>query len=273
MTISHSVETHAAHIAHEYKNITAMSKLEITPDNMSKFHRFLDLLSNEHGSEFATGVLAQPDIQQIKPGIQHLFSQASSLYERHWAQRLIKSEDSATLLRQEYPYFQHYERATGLEINAIYSLANETVKNVLMVGSGALPLTSLALLNADLVVENLDINQSDLMLGKAVSEALRPDKNMTFIHNDVCKQDQLQQYDVIWLAALVGDEKIKDQIIKHLFEHMRPGAQLVVRTAYNLRTLLYPSIDESGLLPFALKLKVQTYADNFHSILIAQKPV
>lgn len=272
MNIPHSVTTHAALIADGYKNIKAMSALSITPDSMVKFHGFLDLLSNEHGSEFAEHVLAQPQIQDIKPGIQQLFSQASSLYERHWAERLVESEDALALLTQEYPYYQHYERATTLEISAINSLSSDAVNRVLMVGSGALPLTSLALFNAGLAVDNLDINQPDLLLGKSVCDALQPDNQMAFIHNDVCVQEQLDQYDVIWLAALVGDEKIKGKIIQHLFENMRPGAHLVIRTAYNLRTLLYPSTNEQALLPFQLKLKVQTYADNFHSILIAQKP-
>lgn len=272
MNLSNPIQIYAAQIAQEYQTIKAMAEIEITPESMQVFHRFLDLLSNEHGSDFANGVLAEPQIQRIKPEIQKLFSQASSLYERHWAQRIVESDEPQRLLTQEYPYFQHYERATGLEINAINSLANTPVEKVLMVGSGALPLTSLALKKSGLSVDNLDINNDDLILGQKVCHAIAGEHSMVFIHNDVCLQEDLQQYDVIWLAALVGDESIKNKIIKHLYTNMRPGAQLVIRTAYNLRTLLYPSIDEHDLLPFKLKLKVQTYADNFHSILIAQKP-
>ncbi|MBQ4837193.1 nicotianamine synthase family protein [Pseudoalteromonas luteoviolacea] len=273
MNISNQAAIHATQIVDGFEHIKSMSTLEITPDNMATFHQFLDLLSNEHGSEFADNVLAQPQIQKIKPGIQQLFSHASSLYERHWAERIVASDDPNEVLGNEYPYYKHYQRATGLEINAIHSLADEPVKNVLMVGSGALPLTTLALHNSGLQVDNLDINGPDLLLGQQVCQSLSPDNEMTFIHNDICQQGNLAQYDVIWLAALVGDESLKNKIVAHLFEHMKPGAQLVVRTAYNLRTLLYPSIDEQGLAPFQLKLKIQTYADNFHSILIAQKPV
>lgn len=272
MNISNQALIHATQIVDGFQHIKSMSALEITPDNMATFHQFLDLLSNEHGSEFANNVLAQPEIQAIKPGIQQLFSQASSLYERHWAQRMVDSDDAKHTLSEEYPYYKHYQRATGMEINAIHSLAESPVNKVLMVGSGALPLTTLALHKDGLQVDNLDINGPDLSLGQQVCDALSPDHQMTFIHNDICAQDNLAQYDVIWLAALVGDETLKEKIISHLFSKMKPGALLVVRTAYNLRTLLYPSIDEQGLAPFKLKLKIQTYADNFHSILIAQKP-
>jgi len=273
VNISNLARRHAAQIVDKYQHIKAMSELEITPDNMATFHQFLGLLSNEHGSEFAENVLIQPQIQQIKPGIQQLFSHASSLYERHWAHRLIQSQDPLHALQHEYPYFQHYQRATALEINAINSLAQQPVKKVLMVGSGALPLTTLALNTAGLEVDNLDINQADLLLGQTVCKVLEPNNQLAFIHNDICQQAELEQYDVIWLAALVGDAQIKDLIIEHLFDNMRSGALLVVRTAYNLRTLLYPSVDEQGLAPFQVKLKIQTYADNFHSMLIAQKPV
>ncbi|QTL34374.1 nicotianamine synthase family protein [Pseudoalteromonas viridis] len=273
MTIANHVGIHASQIVDVYEQIHTMEALTINPDTMAVFDRFLSLLSNEHGSEFAEQVLAQDKIKAIKPQIQHLFSLASSMYERHWAQRLVSSNTPQQVLQTEYPYFKHYQRATGLEINAINSLAADPVNRVLMVGSGALPLTSLALHNAGLQVDNLDIQQDDLLLGKQVCKAVSADNQMGFIHNDICEQADLDRYDVIWLAALVGDEQLKDKIIAHLYEHMRPGAQLVVRTAFNLRTLLYPSVDESGLAPFQLKLKIQTYADNFHSILIAQKPV
>ncbi|MEC4089616.1 nicotianamine synthase family protein [Pseudoalteromonas rubra] len=273
MTIANHVGIHASQIVDVYEQIHSMEALTINAQTMAVFDRFLGLLSNEHGSEFAEQVLAEAKIKAIKPQIQHLFSLASSMYERHWAERLVNSDAPEQVLREEYPYFKHYQRATGLEINAINSLAVEPVKRVLMVGSGALPLTSMALYNAGLQVDNLDIQQDDLLLGKQVCGALSADNQMGFIHNDICEQADLAQYDVIWLAALVGDAQLKDKIIAHLYEQMRPGAQLVVRTAFNLRTLLYPSVDEAGLAPFQLKLKIQTYADNFHSILIAHKPV
>ncbi|GEK08454.1 nicotianamine synthase [Pseudoalteromonas sp. McH1-7] len=273
MTLMNHVEDHASQIVAMYEHIHSMESLTINAQTMATFDQFLGLLSNEHGSEFATQVLAQAKIEAVKPQIQHLFSMASSLYEQHWAQRLVASTAAQQLLIEEYPYFNHYQRATGLEINAVKSLAEQPIEHVLMVGSGALPLTSLALHQAGLQVDNLDIQQDDLLLGKQVCDALASGNEMNFIHNDICQQQNLAKYDVIWLAALVGDEQIKNSIITHLFEQMRPGAQLVVRTAFNLRTLLYPSVDESGLAPFQLKLKIQTYADNFHSILIAQKPI
>ncbi|WP_216825038.1 nicotianamine synthase family protein [Agarilytica rhodophyticola] len=268
-----SVSEHVKNIVDQYQRITAMPEIIISENTMGQFHSFLNLLSNDHGSDFSESVLAHPDIQKIKPGIQKIFSHASSLYERHWATQILNSDMPRQTFEREYPYYQHYERATGLEINSIQSLSERTIERVLMVGSGALPVTSMALAQSGFITDNLDIHGEDLELGQSVSQRLHPSYQMSFIHNDICQESNLAKYDVIWLAALVGDEKIKANIVAHLFKNMKPASLLVVRTAYNLRTLLYPSISEQELQPFKLKLKIQTYADNFHSILIAQKPV
>jgi len=268
-----TVAEHAEKIVRQYQLITAAPEITISDDTMTQFHQFLDLLSNDHGDEFSSSVLRHPSIHKIKPGIQKIFSHASSLYERHWAQRIIHSDMPQEIFVQQYPYYQHYERATALEINAIQALASGTVKTVLMAGSGALPVTSMALAKNGFVTDNLDIHQDDLELGQAVSKALNVEPAMKFIHSDISKLSDLSKYDVIWLAALVGDEEVKTHIIRHLYKCMAPGALLVLRTAYNLRTLLYPSMTECDLEPFSMKLKIQTYADNFHSILIAQKPL
>jgi len=273
MTNSASPLQHAENIIRQYHLIAEASEITISEENMLRFNEFLALLSNEHGTDFADEVLANPQIQEIKPGIQRLFSQGSSMYERHWANQIVQSATPQQVFTQHYPYYQHYQRATALEIHAIQSLAAQPVKRVLMVGSGALPVTSMALNKAGFATSNLDIHEADLALGQAVSDKLDANHGMRFIHNDICNETDLGEYDVVWLAALVGDEEIKAKIIKHLYERMQPGSQLIVRTAYNLRALLYPAANEQDLLPFEVKLKIQTYADNFHSMLIAQKPV
>lgn len=271
--MNHSVSPlqHAEQIISQYHLIAEAPEMVISEESMLRFNGFLELLSNQHGTDFADEVLANPQIQEIKPGIQRIFSQGSSLYERHWANQILQSDNPEQVFTQEYPYFQHYQRATSLEIHAIQSLATSPVKRVLMVGSGALPVTSMALNKTGFATCNLDIHQADLALGKAVSDKLDAGNPMTFIHNDICNESDLGDYDVVWLAALVGDEALKTKIIRHLFETMKSGSLLVVRTAYNLRALLYPSTNEQDLLPFEVKLKIQTYADNFHSMLIAQK--
>lgn len=264
---------HVDKILKQFNAITALPKLQINDETMHLFHQFLNLLSNQVSAAQAEQVLAHPAIQAKKLQMQSLFSQASSLYERYWAERIIQSPSPEAYLTQQYPYYQHYQRATGLEINAIQALTPNTSKKVLMVGSGALPLTSIALAKHHYEITNLDINEADLLLGKAVCNALTPNEKMVFIHNDICLEQDLADYDVVWLAALVGDQTIKHKIIQHLYQHVKPGSLMVIRTAFNLRTLLYPSICEQALSPFQLKLKIQTYADNFHSILIAQKPL
>ncbi|KAE8677756.1 KNOTTED1-like homeobox protein 6 isoform 1 [Hibiscus syriacus] len=52
------------------------------------------------------------------------------------------------------------------------------------------------------------------------------------------------EYDVVFLAALVGmdkDEKVR--VIDHLAKYMSPGAILMLRSAHGARAFLYPVVD------------------------------
>jgi hypothetical protein len=54
----------------------------------------------------------------------------------------------------------------------------------------------------------------------------------------------LAEFDVVYLAALVGiSQAEKEGIMLQVVDRMRPGALLVVRSAWGLRTCLYPEVD------------------------------
>lgn len=50
----------------------------------------------------------------------------------------------------------------------------------------------------------------------------------------------LSDYDIVWLAALVGGiQKDKEVILKNVVGKMRKGSLLVMRGAWGLRSVLY----------------------------------
>lgn len=54
-------------------------------------------------------------------------------------------------------------------------------------------------------------------------------------------EQNLETFDVVYLAALVGNTKVqKEEIINDISSRMRPGALLIIRSAHSLRSLLYP---------------------------------
>lgn len=60
------------------------------------------------------------------------------------------------------------------------------------------------------------------------------------VSEDVKKQG-LQEYDAVFLAALVGEnQEAKERMIQKITSQMKEGSILVVRSAQGLRVLLYP---------------------------------
>ncbi|GJT85982.1 nicotianamine synthase, S-adenosyl-L-methionine-dependent methyltransferase [Tanacetum coccineum] len=78
-------------------------------------------------------------------------------------------------------------------------------------------------------------------------------KRMVFHTSDIMDvTDDLKNYDVIFLAALVGmniDDN-KNKVIQHLAKYMAPGAILMLRSAHGARAFLYPVVDPNVLHGF-----------------------
>lgn len=84
----------------------------------------------------------------------------------------------------------------------------------------------------------------------------------------------LADSDVVYVAALVGlSQEDKEEIFLNVVRTMRPGALLVIRSAWGLRTCLYPevSVNTDRLLevlePCAV---VHPYTDVVNSVVVAR---
>ncbi|KAL1844210.1 hypothetical protein VTJ49DRAFT_3866 [Mycothermus thermophilus] len=54
----------------------------------------------------------------------------------------------------------------------------------------------------------------------------------------------LAEFDLVYMAALVGmSQADKERIVRRIAERMRPGALLVARSSWGMRTCLYPEVD------------------------------
>ncbi|KAI3752599.1 hypothetical protein L2E82_24633 [Cichorium intybus] len=83
---------------------------------------------------------------------------------------------------------------------------------------------------------------------------------------------ELKEYDVIYLAALVGvdiDEKVK--VIDHLAKYMAPGALLMLRSAHGARVFLYPVVDAQQLQGFEVLSVFHPNDDVINSVVISRK--
>ncbi|GJW86866.1 retrovirus-related pol polyprotein from transposon TNT 1-94 [Tanacetum coccineum] len=84
--------------------------------------------------------------------------------------------------------------------------------------------------------------------------------------------DDLKNYDVIFLAALVGmNIDDKNKVIQHLAKYMAPGAILMLRSAHGARAFLYPVVDPNVLHGFNVLSIFHPDDDVINSVVISRK--
>lgn len=188
-----------------------------------------------------------------------------------WSGRISASPDPwAELLR--CPNYCNYLQLCAMEIHSILALTGQTPKRLLFAGSGAVPITSVLFVTGfQLAVDNLEVDREAFVLGRHLVRQLGKAETMGFIHSDLRDFTDLELYDVVCLAALVGlCPEEKREITAHLSRHMRSDALLLVRSAHGLRSLLYPPVDVEDLMGFIPQLVLRPYTTVMNSVLIAK---
>ncbi|EEF43073.1 nicotianamine synthase [Ricinus communis] len=215
-------------------------------------------------------------IQEIRSKLIKLCGQAEGLLESHFS-TIIGSHENPLHHIRLFPYYSNYLKLSQLEFSMLGKHCTKVPNSVAFVGSGPLPLTTIILATnhfSTTCFHNYDIDPS------ANSQALQlvsSDPNLSermFFHtaNIMSVSSSLTEYEVVILAALVGmDKKEKVQVIKHLAEHMAPGAILLLRSAHGARAFLYPVIDPQDLEGFEVLSVFHPTDEVINSVIIARK--
>ncbi|GJY42692.1 nicotianamine synthase, S-adenosyl-L-methionine-dependent methyltransferase [Tanacetum coccineum] len=84
--------------------------------------------------------------------------------------------------------------------------------------------------------------------------------------------DNLKNYDVIFLAALVGmNIEDKNKVIQHLAKYMAPGAKFLGMEPTVARAFLYPVVDPNALHGFDVLSIFHPDDDVINSVVISRK--
>jgi nicotianamine synthase len=135
-----------------------------------------------------------------------------------------------------------------MEVNAITTVSPRITK-VAFIGSGPLPLTSLCLLHqlkkawfSKAEIMNIDHDIDAIIKSQTLCQGLgRQARDMKFFHTKCPGDFDLAEYDVVYLAALVGlMQTVKEDLVLSTLGSMRSGAILVIRSVWGMRGLLYP---------------------------------
>ncbi|MED6193108.1 nicotianamine [Stylosanthes scabra] len=214
------------------------------------------------------------NLQEIRSNLIRLCGIAEGHLEHHYS-TILGSYDNPLHHLHLFPYYNNYLKLALLEFT-ILSQHNNLPHKIAFVGSGPLPLTSIVLASNHLpstTFHNYDIDAS------ANSSAMRlvsgdPDlsKRMEFHTSDILDVTCLEEFEVVYLAALVGMEKEeKNRVIDHLAKHMAPGAVLMLRSAHGARAFLYPVVEPCDLRGFEVLSVFHPTDEVINSVVIARK--
>ncbi|KAL0475995.1 nicotianamine synthase [Neurospora intermedia] len=248
-----------------------------------------------HPQNIIQQILDFPGLQQMLPSLRTICSEAESCLENHWAERALAlahqgHETVLKTLQIDFPYFQNYVDLARLELSAIRAAlppnATKPLKKITFIGSGPLPLTSWCLLDEirktagqnDMIptICNMDMCPRAIDVSSQLNGALGPwGEGMEFLCGEAGSSSiSLEDSDVVYVAALVGlSQEDKEEIFLKVVRTMRPGALLVVRSAWGLRTCLYPAVNvttERLLGVLECCAVVHPFTDVVNSVVVAR---
>ncbi|XP_076908268.1 nicotianamine synthase-like [Bidens hawaiensis] len=259
-----------------YEKLSKLETLEPCNDVNSLFTELVHTCIPHSSINIAT---LPKNIQEITSKLIRLCGVAEGHLEAHFSTILGSFKNPLHHL-DVFPYYSNYLKLSSLEHNILnqhYYATSQAPKRVAFVGSGPLPLTSIVLASyhlKDTTFHNYDIDSlANSMASRLVASNNDLSKRMVFHTSDIMDvTDELKEYDVVFLAALVGmDINEKTKVIHHLAKYMAPGAVLMLRSAHGARAFLYPVVDPQVLRGFDVLSVFHPDDDVINSVVISRK--
>ncbi|KAM7218696.1 Nicotianamine synthase 2 [Rhypophila decipiens] len=249
-------------ISETYSELLKLANYEPGEQINKLLGHLVPLCTQNLDREVVQQIVQSARVQEILPPLRDICSQAESCFESYSAAKIIGDgkDDPKTALERakSFRYYSNYVELAWFELCGIRAAGRETPKRIAFIGSGPLPLTSLCLLQelkkeADnesdaqgIKVLNVDCDQAAIDISRAMCHAVGEwSQGMEFLCAEAGSPEvDLTEYDVVYMAALVGvSQEKKEEITLKVVNSMRPGSLLVVRSAAGIRTCLYIEFD------------------------------
>ncbi|RZC73569.1 hypothetical protein C5167_049049 [Papaver somniferum] len=216
-------------------------------------------------------------VQDVRSKLIRLCGEAEGHLESHFS-TLLGSYEIPLDHINIFPYYTNYIKLGRLEYTILSNyIANPNPNHIAFIGSGPLPLTSVVLASNHLrttTFHNYDINPLANALARNLVAADHDlSKRMIFHDTDIMDVTHgLSDYDVVFLAALVGmNKEEKRKVIDHLAMYMEPGSLLMLRSAHGARGFLYPIVEPSDLPGFEVLAVFHPMDEVINSVIVARK--
>ena len=213
-------------------------------DDIEPLYAELDELIRYARGDLSESIVGDRQIRDLAPRIHRIRAAYERDKELVQARNLARAED--TRARLENIIEQESYWALGEELRG----SLEASRNVLVAGSGPLPLTALCIGAAlDVDVTCVERDAECHALGRRLIAASGVDASFESINADILDIEHFDDYDAIVGVVLLGVATDSDRpssrsaIARHIIDHMAPGTCLVMRDPHGLGKLLYPSIE------------------------------
>jgi nicotianamine synthase len=263
-----------AEVLEIFGSLTSEADLQPRKEVNDKFSNLVNLCIKPREKCVVSAVLSDASVQEVAPQLRELCSEGEAHLETFWAHRIIHAISGSIQggvsnfwfsriffswlftyfivekdFLQSFPYYNNYVDLCRLEYATLTAVSLNEPQSIAFIGSGPLPLTSFCLADRlpNAQIHNIDNDSDAIEISSMLTRQLCY-KNITFANENAYGGKSLMEFDVVYLAALVGREsEEKLRIIGDVASRMRAGAVLCLRSAHSLRELLYPVIQPSEL--------------------------
>lgn len=270
LTDAHSTTFRAADRIRElYEALARLPDLEPGRTVNGLFSELVRLCRHREDTDSAA-ILADPAVAELTPALRDLCSRGEYLLERAWAHRVTSAEDPHAELTL-FPYLANYEELVRLELHALRGVGLDLaqIRRACFLGGGPFPLSAL-LMSRELGIEVDSVDVSAEATGLATGVVRRLGGRVSPRRADAARFEALADSQVAVLGALVGpDRRVKREVLAALHDRMAPGSMIVVRSAWGLRSLLYPPVDLADLPPWQPLAVLHPLNDVVNSVVVA----
>lgn len=230
-----------------HENFLRAKKLTPSPNINSSFSKLVTLVDATSKSN-SKKILIDKKIHSLKKDFLRFSSQGESELEFFWAHKIIKSKNPHNTLL-EFPYLKNYKDLVNFETEHLTKVGLYTKKSILFIGSGPLPLSPIFMAKKyNVSIDTIDIDKNACTISRKILNVLKINQKINIYNEDVFNITDFSNYDVIFVAALVGKtEKEKNSLIKHITKHATQNTYLILRSVSDLGALLYPEVSSKCL--------------------------
>ncbi|NVP17490.1 hypothetical protein HUU51_02110 [Candidatus Gracilibacteria bacterium] len=218
--------------------------------------------------KYAMQTQGEPELGEKVYAINKFCSIGEYEMEKYYAKKIILSDNSELELLN-FIYYQNYLDLTNLEYLNISFFGD--IKNILFIGGGPLPLTSIILAKKYKIKSKIiDIDPEAVDISKKLIISLGLQDYIDISLSDAIYYEDKDNYDLCYIASLVflsdDCERILSNIVKINFKF------ILTRTSDGYRQLLYKKIDLELLKNFFdMKLIVHPKNNIINSFILSTK--